>query len=333
MTAPVHQGLAAAPPHQVEALATSGESVRRGARSLWREEALTRIGELMAELNRLAGPARSDPLAGDARNWLEEAKQIVERKPGPIRAWFGQDVEAARNRIDAVLVALIRLSPPKTVKAKLARIISYGEQVLPDSDECMKNLHMHADQSELSEDDRESIGEAVKSVCEGCRKQDRRLRSFRNILLGTALFLVLLAVVLGVVGLADPSAMYLGTQTATRWDIFAIELLGLLSASLVGSVAIRQMRGTSTPYGVPMASLLLKLPAGGLTAVAAVLLIRSGIVGREVVGTDGVQLIAYALIFGAAQQTFTRLIDRQAHNVLNAVPTIDRDAAKQPASS
>ena len=72
-----------------------------------------------------------------------------------------------------------------------------------------------------------------------------------------------------------------------------------------------------------MASLLLKLPTGALTALAGILMIRAGIVGPALTAAGNTHLAAYALLFGASQQGFTGLVDRQAHNVLSNVSSKD----------
>src|ERR1700758_3434590 len=126
-------------------------------------------------------------------------------------------------------------------------------------------LRKYAGVSALDTHDCETIAQCLKAVYTAHGEQTRRLRNFRNIVLGTTVALTMFAVTLGIVGLKLPSAIYLGVTPSTatmRGDIFGIELLGLFRACLVGSVAIRQIRGTSTPYAIPTASLLLKLPTG-----------------------------------------------------------------------
>jgi hypothetical protein len=334
MTATTYDRIAAVPFSQSGAAghAGVGRPACRRPSSVWGEDVRTRVGELRAELKRLDGPQQCDPRAAQASTWLDEAEEFVASARSHLgRFWFGHDVEAAQQKIHAAEVALIQLCPLASVKAKLSRVVPYGEQLLPEGNSCLAELREHAKRADISEERRESLAEDVRAVYDACRAQNRRLRSFRNLLLGAALALVILAIAVGVIHAAEPSAFFLGAPTTkmAKWDVFVIELLGLLSASLVGAVAIRQIRGTSTPYGVPMASLLLKLPTGALTAVTGLLLIRSGIVGPEV-GMNGPHLAAYALGLGASQQTFTRLIDRQAQNVLNNVPSLDRDAAKDP---
>jgi hypothetical protein len=64
---------------------------------------------------------------------------------------------------------------------------------------------------------------------------------------------------------------------------------------------------------------VLKLPTGAVTALLGLLLMRGGFVpGLSALDTSA-QILAWALIFGYAQQLFTRLVDQQAHTVLHTV--------------
>jgi hypothetical protein len=93
----------------------------------------------------------------------------------------------------------------------------------------------------------------------------------------------------------------------------------VVAATLAGAIALRGMRGTSTPYAVPVALILLKLPAGALTAVLGLLFIRGGFVPGLSALDSSAQIIAWAIIFGYAQQVFTRLIDTQGQGILHDV--------------
>jgi hypothetical protein len=95
---------------------------------------------------------------------------------------------------------------------------------------------------------------------------------------------------------------------------------------LTGALAVRRIRGTATPYAVPMLSLIVKLPIGALTAFGSLLLLH--LLSAFSVHSS-VEIAAYAIIFGASQQAFTRLIDKQAQNVLDSVPTAGKDGAKE----
>ncbi len=130
----------------------------------------------------------------------------------------------------------------------------------------------------LTDCDREVLAHSVKAVHAASDSENMRLRSFRNILLGATAVMALLAVCFAVVGAhrSDTFGLVTSGTSLSGPDIAIAELLGLVSASLVGALAIRKMKGTSTAYAVPMAALLLKLPTGALTAVAGLLMVKAG---------------------------------------------------------
>ena len=72
------------------------------------------------------------------------------------------------------------------------------------------------------------------------------------------------------------------------------------------------MRGTATPYSLPIALAVLKVPTGALTAVLGLVLMRGEFIpGLSALDSSG-QILAWAAVFGAAQQLVTRMVDRQA---------------------
>jgi hypothetical protein len=278
-----------------------------------------------------------------AKKRLLEASVVVKRRPSPWSAWNGVDVEKAWVNIHAVEATLIELSPANTVAAKLPDIIADAQLALKPNDRRLQRLRDYAAREAVADDNREHIAEDVKAIKAAGLKEQVKARSFRNLLFGATVALTLFAILFAFVGLLSPKWVVLcGTATnamdrcpsgegvPTGGDVVLVELIGLLSASLVGSVAIRRMRGTSTPYAVPMASLLVKLPTGALTAVAGLLLIRAGVLGPAVANSTAAQLAAYALIFGASQQALTRLIDIQTQSVLDNIPSQERDRANEP---
>src|SRR5207248_8374031 len=98
-----------------------------------------------------------------------------------------------------------------------------------------------------------------------------------------------------------------------------VELIGLAAAAVAAAAAIRGIRGSSERLGVPIALVLLKLPTGAVTAFLGLLLMRGQFVpGLSALDTSA-QILAWALVFGYAQQLFTRLVDQQGQTVLNSV--------------
>ena len=104
-------------------------------------------------------------------------------------------------------------------------------------------------------------------------------------------------------------------------DVWIIAGLGLLGGGLAAAVSVRNMNHGVTPYDVPLALTLLKVPTGALTAVAGILLLGGGFVpGLSELDTQR-QILAYALVFGYAQQLATRYLDDRATALLAEVPS------------
>lgn len=113
-------------------------------------------------------------------------------------------------------------------------------------------------------------------------------------------------------------------KTVTPQDLLVVELVGLTAAAVAAAAAIRGIRGSSERHGVPIALALIKLPTGALTAFLGLLLMRGQFVpGLSALDTSA-QILAWALVFGYAQQLFTRLVDRQGHTVLETVRGADK---------
>src|SRR6478735_5848600 len=119
-------------------------------------------------------------------------------------------------------------------------------------------------------------------------------------------------------------------KTAKRWDLLVVELVGLTAAAIAAAAAIKNMRGSSDRYSLPVALALLKLPTGAITAFLGLLLMRGQSVPGLIALDTSAQIVAWALVFGYAQQLFTRLVDQQGQTVLDNVRGADRP---QPAPS
>jgi hypothetical protein len=112
-----------------------------------------------------------------------------------------------------------------------------------------------------------------------------------------------------------------GSQQPTSADIWIVAGLGLLGGGLASAVSVRKMASCAAPYDVPLALALLKVPTGALTAITGILLLGGGFVpGLSELDTQR-QILAYALVFGYAQQLATRFLDDRATTLLTDVPS------------
>jgi hypothetical protein len=165
-----------------------------------------------------------------------------------------------------------------------------------------------------------------------------RLRSFRNIVLLVTLLVWVLVAVIVLVGFYLPDSVALcftsPRQAAlvacptgdgpgrlpSRADAFVIALLGVIGGTLSSVVAIRNLRGSSTPYNLPVALALLKIPTGAVTSLGGLIMIRGQFIPGLTVLESQPQILAYALVFGYAQQLFTGLVDKRSLSLLDNLP-------------
>jgi hypothetical protein len=215
--------------------------------------------------------------------------------------------------------------------------------------------------------ERRKIVSIVRGASSAALRAHIRLGSFRNVVVTTAALMLLLAIGVAVTGLLRPTLIPLcfapqeagvvtvvcpthqsqpfiptgqpgqpGVQvadiddmvqaTAKPADLLVVELVGLTATA----AAIRRLKGSAERYGLPVSLAALKLPTGAITAFLGLLLMRGQFVpGLSALDTSA-QILAWALVFGYAQQLFTRLVDQQGQTILDNVRGADRP---QPAPS
>lgn len=106
-------------------------------------------------------------------------------------------------------------------------------------------------------------------------------------------------------------------SAASGWDVAVVMGVGLLAAALAAAASLRRIRGTSTPFGLPVALALLKLPTGALTAILGLILMRGEFVpGLSALDSSG-QIVSWAVVLGYSQQLLTRFVDQRAQTVLD----------------
>jgi hypothetical protein len=214
----------------------------------------------------------------------------------------------------------------------------------------------------LTEAERNAVIAAARAASSAARREILQIRSFRNILYICALALTVTVAGLLVLGILRPRLLPLCFKptnfavcpsgvghvipqnanerqvdvavrdAASSWDIPIVALVGVIAAAISAAVALRKLHGTSTPYALPVALAVLKLPTGALTAVLGLLLMRGGFVPGLSALDNPAQIIAWAILFGYAQQLFTRLVDDRAHDVLNQVGGQERPLEPRPTS-
>jgi hypothetical protein len=309
----------------------------------------------LAQTDGAMDPATVEALARAAYEHIEEARLAAKgasrRRRGPTDWMSGASIERAMGNLNSAEVQIARYAPLDELEGWLPDIVSSVHRYLKPSDPRRCAVDAIANRAEpacpLGEQDRRVLAWAMHGVNSSSEQQHIRVRSFRNIVLFTAATLLAVAIGIAAVGIAQPHLLPICFQPAdsvvcataaqpfeegddllaayrslaSSWDIVLIEAVGLVAAALAGAFSLHQIKGTSTPFSVPVALAVLKLPCGALTALLGMLLMRGEFVPGLSALDSSAQVIAWAIVFGYAQQVFTHLVDRQAHKVLDGVGT------------
>jgi hypothetical protein len=299
---------------------------------------------------------------------LDIARQAIARvgrrgRRGVLDRWNGVSVERAYQGLHAAKVYLVDVLPLESVDALVPGVAARLGTCLPASD--VRRLDLDGLIRQPEHRRRAGLKVAMSIAYEASDQLHAQIRGFRNVLFSAAALITLLMGVLVTIVSHHPDAMPLcftpsvtsqqasaqglNSRTVcpsgdepldgaasiadrlrpTGADVVIVAGLGLLGGALGAVFAIRKMRGTSTPYDIPIAVALLKVPTGSLTAVAGLLLLGGGFVPGLSELDSQRQVCAYALLFGYAQQLATRFIDDRAQSILDHVPSKDPQG-KQP---
>jgi len=331
------------------------ETIAGPTSASWREGALTRTAEIEVLAEHFVRYPDESPavLARRIQRHVNTARDAAVGAKG--RPWFrlvsmlgGSPHERAASNIDAAEVDLLRMAPDDYLCGQVPSLLAQVRAHLPVDDPRrirVEELAWAARDRPLTAVERNVLLSAVRAANSESRREVVRVRSFRNVLyVATSLLTVAL---IGVTVLAvlrpdvvplcftpddkvvcptseaavpqgeSPDAVV--RSQADPWDIITVEILGLIAAAVAAAIALRNIRGTTSPYSLPVSLLLLKLPTGALTAVLGLLLMRGNFVpGLSALDTTA-QILSWAVVFGYAQQVFTRFADQQAHAVLDQV--------------
>jgi hypothetical protein len=331
---------------------------RHGGRS-WSQEVETTVGALRTRMEVIRGrPLPTGASETERTAILDGVGALVDGALGAaqgedpeyrtLRSWWrGTSIEVASRRTHQAEADLARLYTDYEVVAEawpaVARIQVALNRDDPVRAEAGRLLSMHP-----GPDKRALLSKVIEVGHEAADGSHARLRNFRNILLTASWCIAVLVLAFSLVVIFNPQAVPFcfepGSapgadgvevacpsgdgpgQQAAPLDVVVVGLLGLLGGSLAAAVSIRNLRGTATPYDVPIALALLKVPAGALTALGALIAIRGEFIPGLSELDSQEQILTYALVFGYAEQLLTGLIDRQAMGLLSSVPS--KDAAQ-----
>ncbi|CAM5615622.1 hypothetical protein SVIOM74S_01834 [Streptomyces violarus] len=325
----------------------------RPPRTAWRARAKTRIAYLEAQLERESvRPCPEDrmTLVDGMRSHLEKAGSAADEDFGWRRMWSGSAArEGVWSNIRSAEVTLLQLVSDEEAAGRASEVMALVKDHLATDDPRRVRLARRLRSvisGEISSSDRDLMVRALDAAYNALDDELARVRSLRNIL-WAATFLVLLGVAgLAVYGWFFPQSLSMcftpkvspgdasgidvvcptaeyhdvpantpASERAQSRDILTVEIAGLAGAALTVIASLRRIRGTDSPYMLPLASAVLKFPTGALSAFLGLLLIRGAFVPGLSDLDSRAQVLGWAAAFGAAQHLVTRLVDDRAQMI------------------
>lgn len=260
--------------------------------------------------------------------------------------WNGNGIEAAFQNLHRAEAEIVKLYDDEEVDANAPEAVARISAGLDRNDaRCIGAQQLLNERFPPGRAKRLLLSKTIQIGHEIKDRQFAKIRKFRNIVLLTATLILGFMLAFAVVVSNNPNAVPLcftedrGLSTQERHcptseemasfiDIWIVALLGLLGGSLAAAVSIKNIRGAPSPYNLAIALAFLKVPTGALTAVGALIILTGQFVPGFSALDSPEQILAYALVFGYAQQLLTGLIDRRALTLVSSLPSKDAESVR-----
>jgi hypothetical protein len=322
--------------------------------STWREAILQEVDRVQTLLDRSgksAGDAKpvSEPLelarrtVSSPRDWFSSFRA----------RWSGADIERAWRSVHRAKQELFLVAREEDVRSMLPALRAKVERYVTTKTEREKYetwlTEMEKSGSTL---DREQLRETRNAVDRESDQGYENIRRFRNALLaafvGASILLVVLAFSSGwvpglplcgaegsVVGeeeTVEPASVAThssptsqpspspggqgvsGEECVPAWQV---ELVGAAGALIAAAAAFWGVPKSGEPFGLRGVQAVVKVPMGALMALVGTMLLQGEVI--DALDPQPVpEVLAYAAVFGFAQQVVTRFIDNKATTLLKS---------------
>jgi len=318
----------------------------------WRVGVASRIRELEEELARVPADRQHLPAYLAVRQRLDDALSVLagERLGQGTTRDSHADVRHANFRIDRAGAAwmsihradeqLILVASDAWVKARADRVAArLSAEPLDSSDisgpryrDFLADFgkgHNAATSSGFTEEDRTDLSFVLRRLNRRSEVAEEKVRSFRNVLVGLQLALILLLLGIAFAAARAPASWSLcgpepgggatlcidGSRSPKPFDVALVELMGALGGLLSAIFFIARLDSFPNPHGLQLVQGLLKVPAGAALALVMTLLVQRGTL--EVVASQpGTRVLPLAALLGFAQQAVTTALDQRARGLL-----------------
>lgn len=239
-----------------------------------------------------------------------------------IRDWrSGGAFETAWSSLHAAGELLTMHRTADELRAAIPDLLAELETILKPSDSRLARyratLDAIAKSRDLTPDHRAQIRAARRTANTAAYVAQGVVRRWRNLLLAVAVSLFVVVVALAIVDAAVSDFLPLegpggGDGTVDAWKI---ELLGAFGGAVAAVLAINRFSGYTDPHGLPLYQAILRIPMAAATSVLGIVLLQNEVIDALKPQPDDAAL-AYAVLFGYAQEPLLRMVDRKAGEVL-----------------
>ncbi|MFJ8107072.1 hypothetical protein [Streptomyces sp. NPDC096132] len=321
----------------------------------WFQRITAHVADLQGQINRTRRQAHTAPdeeYLKKADAHLKAAREALRAK-GPWEHVTGKAADRACANMHEAEVAVLRLVPESELRWKGLPVLVQARLHLDPEDVRLQQLEevLSRSRAQVAAEDRELLAQTLHAAYQAEEAERAKVRSFTRIVCAATVTMALIAFGFALWALTeeavgarfcfprdadDPNAVPticpLGPKPSWQ-GVWFVEFSGMLGAAVAGAISLRKARGTSGPYHVTTALLLLRLPVGALTAVIGVILLSGRFFPGLTALDTSTQIIAWAIAFGILQESVTRAVDRQGQFLVENVRAPGRAPERESGAS
>jgi hypothetical protein len=172
--------------------------------------------------------------------------------------------------------------------------------------------------SQLTNNDQIELARIKRTTDAASDAAHGKVRAYRNLLLSLGVGLSVVVAAMAVIHAIAPSFIDFGAHKGSDApEVWAIETAGIFGGAIAAVLALARLETATGPYSLTGYQALLRVPMPGAVSLFGILLLQSNALGA-LKPVYGLELYAYAIFFGYAQEPLLRMIDRRAATVTEA---------------
>lgn len=303
-------------------------------RASWRQLVITRAARDRAKLRAVSVTAGSPQ--EDIELLLVRAEWAACAGTGLRRWWTGSSQDLAWLSLHEAEAQLIgQLSSPQELIAEAKDLLTKARALPMTNDERLQAIEKGlavqviekccqccgpAMPEGMGVPDKAAIMHFARAVYAASDERYAQSRGFRNRLIRLTL------ISMGALGLlmaafaSNAIPLHVPVLPSYVEAAALVALFGAVGALIIAVPPLAKAGGTWNPFSLPFYQGLLKLVLGAVFAIVGVLLLQSKLIPNVSFPADLPDLLTWGIIFGAAQQTVTRVVDRRAADLTSSAP-------------